>query len=187
MTFFENMTVFEKITFLMFILMSIICIAQVVEIICWHKKIKKIDNKIKIRHSKFGSYIWVLVAVLNITVESYMMIDSIPTYNYNPRTNGYLYIILMWLAFLIYTFLPIAFVRYHYITPDGLIAPDAKDDMYSKENVKYRINGDKLELYYKKLSSAIEYKIVDKKDELTEMLSANYKLYEKSNKKEKKS
>lgn len=181
------MTLFEKITLFMFILMSIMCIAQIAEIIMWHKKIKKYNNKIRIKHRKTGSYIWIFVALANIAVESYVFIDSVPTYNYNTRTNGYLYIILMWTAFLIYTFLPIVFVRCHYITPNGLIAPDAKGDMYVKEDVKYSINGDKLELYYKKLSSAIEYRIVEKKDELTEMLSENYKLYEKSNKKEKKS
>ncbi len=181
------MTIFETVTLIIFIIMVILCFAQVAEIIVWHKKIKKYDNKIKIRHNKTGSYIWIFVALANIAVESYVFIYSVPTYNYNTKTNGYLYIILMWTAFLIYTFLPIIFIRCHYITSDGLIAPDAKGDMYAKEDVKYRINGDKLELYYKKLSSAIVYGIVEKKDELTEVLSKNYKLYEKSNKKEKKS
>lgn len=177
------MTLFEKITLFMCVLMSIMCIAQAVEIIIWHKKIKKIDNKIEIKHRKTGSYIWILVALANIAVESFMLMDSIPEYNYNSKTNGYLYMILMWLAFLIFTFLPTAFVRRHYITPDGLLVLGA--NMYSNKEVRYTIKGDTLELYYKKLSGAIKYRIVKNKDELTDMLSKNYKLYEKSNKKEK--
>lgn len=177
------MTLFEKITLIMFIIMVILCFAQVAEIIMWHKKIKKYDNKIKIRHNKTGSYIWIFVALANIAVEAYVFIDSVPTYNYNTRTTGYIYIILMWTAFMIYTFLPILFVRNHYVTPDGLLVQGAKNDIYNKDEVKYEIDGDTLKLYYKKLSSAIKYKIVENKDELTEMLSTNYKL----NKKEKKS
>lgn len=123
------MTLFEKITLIMFIIMVILCFAQVAEIIMWHKKIKKYDNKIKIRHNKTGSYIWIFVALANIAVEAYVFIDSVPTYNYNTRTTGYIYIILMWTAFMIYTFLPILFVRNHYVTPDGLLVQGAKNDI----------------------------------------------------------
>ncbi len=181
------MTIFETVTLIIFIVMVILCAAQVAEIIVWHKKIKKYNNKIKIQHKKTGSYFWIFVALVNIGVESYIFIDSVPTFNYTARTNGYLYIILMWTAFLVYTFLPVIFIRCHYITPDGLIAPDAKGDMYPKNDVEYRIDGNKLELHYKKFSSAVVYKIVEKKEELADILSQNYKLYEKSNKKEKKS
>ncbi len=181
------MTVFEKITLFMFILMLIMCIVQVVEIILWHKQTKKIDNKIKIRHNKTGSYIWIFIALANIAVEACVFVNSVPTYNYNTKTTGYIYIILMWTAFLVYTFLPILFVRNHYVTPDGLLVQGARGNMYSKDEVKYETDGDTLKLYYRKLSSAVRYKIVGNKDELTEMLSKNYKPYEKSNKKEKKS
>lgn len=181
------MTLFETITLIILCIMVILCFAQIAEMITWHKKIKKYDNKIRIRHSKFGSYIWILVALVNIVAESIVFVNSVPTYNYNTRTTGYIYIIFMWTAFLIYTFIPVLFARSHYVTPDGLLVQGAKGDFYSKDDVKYKINGDTLELYYKKLSGAVEYKIVENKDELTEMLSTNYKLYEKSNKKEKKS
>ncbi|MCM1132516.1 MAG: hypothetical protein NC340_03495 [Ruminococcus flavefaciens] len=173
------MTLFEKITLFMFILMLIMCIAQAVEIIMWHKKIRKFSNRIKIRHKKTDSYIWMLVALANIAVESYMLIHSVPTYNYTISTDGYLYMILMWTAFLIYILLPTLFVRCHYITPEGLLVQGAKNDMYGKDEVKYALKGDTLELYYKKLSSAVKYGIAEKKDELTDMLSNNYKPKEK--------
>lgn len=182
------MTLFETITLIMFSIMAILCIAQVAEIILWHKKIRKFDEKIKIRHKKTDSYIWIAVAVVNIAFASYKLIDSTPTYNYNTQnTNGYMYMILMWLAFIVYIALPVIFVRCHYVTPDGLLVQGAKGDIYKKDEVKYTIKDNTLELYYKKLSGAIIYEIVEQKDELTEMLSINYKMYEKSGKKEKKS
>lgn len=179
------MTLFEAVTLIMFIIMVILCIAQTATIILWHRKVKKYDNKIPINHGKTDSYIWIGVALVNIAAESYMLIDSIPTYNYNPKTNGYLYIILMWTAFLTYIFLPTVFVRKHYITPKCMLIQGAKNDIYVNEDVQYRIDGNVLELYCQKSKNTLKYKITEQKDKLVQMLSDNYKQYTKTEKEKK--
>ncbi|MDE7099536.1 MAG: hypothetical protein K2O60_10350, partial [Ruminococcus sp.] len=147
----------------------------------WHSKIKKYDSKIAISRKKTDSYIWILLALANIAVESRMLINSIHDFNYNTNTKGYLFIVLMWTAFMMYVFLPTLFVSKHYITPDFVLMQGAKNDMFSKEDVQYSIDGDVLKIYHKKNSTV--YKITDKKDELLKMLSENYKQYEKKEKK----
>ncbi|MDE6521158.1 MAG: hypothetical protein K2K91_12010 [Ruminococcus sp.] len=175
------MTIFESITLSIFAVMVILCIAQIITIIMWHSKIKKYDSKIAISRKKTDSYIWILLALANIAVESRMLINSIHDFNYNTNTKGYLFIVLMWTAFMVYVFLPTLFVSKHYITPDFVLMQGAKNDMFSKEDVQYSIDGDVLKIYHKKNSTV--YKITDKKDELLKMLSENYKQYEKKEKK----
>lgn len=179
------MTIFESITLSLFAIMVILCIAQIVTIIVWHKKIKKYDNKIAVSRKRTDSYIWILLALANIAVESRMLVNSIHDFNYNTNTRSYLFIIFVWTAFMVYVFLPTLFVGKHYITPDFVLMQGVKNDTCSKEDVQYSIDGDVLKLYHKKNSTA--YKITDKKDELLKMLSENYKQYEKPIKKEKKS
>lgn len=174
------MTIFESITLSLFVIMVILCIAQTATIILWHKKIKKYDNKIAVSCKKTDSYIWILLALANIAVESRMFVNSIHDFSYNTNTRGYLFIVLMWTAFMVYIFLPTLFVRTHYITPDFVLMQGAKNDTCSKEDVQYSIDGDVLKLYYRKNSTV--YKITDKKDELIKMLSENYKKYEKEKK-----
>ncbi|MDE7364425.1 MAG: hypothetical protein K2N27_06015 [Ruminococcus sp.] len=174
------MTIFESITLSLFAIMVILCIAQTVTIILWHKKIRKYDNKIAVSCKKTDSYIWILLALANIAVESRLLVNSIHDFNYNTNTRSYLFIILVWTAFMVYVFLPTLFVRKHYITPDFVLMQGAKNDMCSKEDVQYSIDRNVLKLYHKKNSTA--YKITDKKDELLKMLSENYKKYEKEKK-----
>lgn len=82
-----------------------------------------------------------------------------------------------WLLFTFYYVFAMIFIRNIYLTSDGLLYSDSWK-IRPKEDYKYIINGDILELYYKDIIKPVKFRITENEDELTEILTKNYKPYE---------
>ncbi len=170
------MGIFEIFGLIFLALISISFVLLVIGIIRKVGYLKNTDNKIKVRNKNTALYyVWIFLSLFNI-FNVFMQMTTASEQGDLSRERGYCYFAAVWIMFLIYFVFMLCFGRYSYISENYIITLDLFNSKKSKENCRYKISVYSVEIYYKNRQWKCE--IIDSKEELTEMLENNYKIYE---------
>lgn len=149
------------------VLIAFVTVCMAVTIICTvkgTKNLKNYANKIKVISSPTLSIIWIVLSLVNILAGA-MNLSTKGEMFYLNMTIGWTLILAMHtMAF---------FTRDCYITSEGVLQRSSTK-IQPKENYKYRINDDTLELFYKQNNTPVKYRITGDKEELVKILDENY-------------
>ncbi len=149
------------------VLISIVTVCMAVIIIGTVKGTKNLKNyadKVKVISSPALSIIWIVISLVNILAGAMNLSEK--------RELIYLTMTISW-TFILTMHTMAFFTRDCYITSEGVLQRSSTK-ITPKENYKYRINGDTLELYYKQNDTPVKYRITEDKEELVKMLDENY-------------
>lgn len=157
-----------------FVLLILLVVYELILLVVNSQRIKKISRKVAVKKSIKSDIIWIVLSALNafLNFDQYRM--ALGTDDTNAR--------LRFLAFISWTIcgtvhIMIIFLdKYTYITPNDVFYK-SMIKIQPKEKYRYRIDGDTLELYYKKSDNPAKYKIIREKEELIKILDENYVKY----------
>lgn len=147
--------------------MTAFLIAHIIGCFSYRKKLLKNNDKIKLKDLGITYLlIWSVISLCNIPVILHQISDS----------AAY---ILFWVILNIYIIMIVFSNKYCYITDDEIIRNDIlTGHTLKKEKIRYKIDGDSLLLYYGSRINPMKFRIIEQKDELTEMLGENYRQYD---------
>ncbi|MBO5164504.1 MAG: hypothetical protein J6B75_08740 [Ruminococcus sp.] len=134
-------------------------------------KIKLHENKVRVKE-KVALYVtWIIISVSNMLMNFLQYSDD------DEDKLFHLMAAVMWAVFAIHYIFMVLFARDVYITADGVLYKYRRKLKVSCDEYKYIIDGDVLELYFKKAVSPVKFKITENKDELIKLLEENYTPY----------
>ena len=167
-------------------------------------KLKKETEKIRVRSTTWKAWVWLICSVVLVIVFAsnagydIQKIENVKGGDYDLRAsanqtveeyraeqikglamdrNAHLILSVVWLIMVGLEVYEVIHVRYAYVTRGGIYLTDS---ILKKDQIKYRINGQTLEIYYKKKETPVEFEIFEEKKKLTVMLEKEYQKYQKA-------
>ncbi len=156
---------------IIFVLLILLIVYDLILSVVNSQRIKKISRKVAVKKSIKLDVIWIILSALN----AFLFFAQYRTALGTDDTDAKLYL----LAFASWTLCGITHIavifldKFIYITPDGLFYK-SMIKIRPKENYKYRIDGNTLELYYKQNDTPVKYRITENKEELVKIFGENY-------------
>ena len=171
---------FEIFSIVFLILSAVILFMIIMGLISKTVCIKKADKKIKVKaQNRAVMYMWLGLSSFQI-FDMFVQMAKAAERGELSRERDCMFFAVAWIMFFIYCLLMIIFGRYAYVTEEHIIIADVIRAWKSKDNCRYKINGETVEIYYKKLNTPWKFDIIESKDELIEMLGNNYFKYKEN-------
>lgn len=160
-------------------IMAFLSVLGFCEFVIFKKRVKAAENKVRLRvNSHRNEIVWCILCILWILLSKSRYRTACER-GYESEAETNMLLIIIWSVALFNYLFRLIFVRHIYITDNAVIVFNDLKNMYQNTNYRYRIMNDEniLELYYKKNSVPIKYKIIEEKERLTLKLKENYELY----------
>ena len=194
----------DKILMILVILCVPVVLVMVTVTVMTGLKAKKETEKIRVRRTTWQAWVWLIFSVIMVVVfasnagHDIHKIGEIKSGAYDLRAsadqtveeyraeqvkslstdrNAYLILSVVWLFMVGLEVYEVIHVRFAYVTRGGIYLTDS---FMKKDQVKYRIDGQTLEIFYKKRETPATFEIFEDKKKLTAMLEKEYQKYQKA-------
>lgn len=148
----------------------------------FRRKNKSSEYKIRLlAKNQRQCILWIAISVLWIMLSYSNYRSALANGDYS-RASAHIIVLILWVICLLNYLLRLLFFKYVYITEKGMIIQGAIGSVYKKENCRYKIDNNVLEIYYKNQKKSLSFGILKNKNELIEMLENNYEKYTDSEK-----
>lgn len=165
---------FEIFSIIFLVIVFSLLIMIIMGVISKSVNLKKAEKNIKVKSKNMAvAFTWLGLSAFN-TFNMFMQMTTAAERGEFSRERAYLFFTITWILFFIYSLIMIVFGKYAYITENKIIMLDVIRSGKCKQNCRYKINGESVEIYWKKLKTPWKYEIIENKDELTKMLENNY-------------
>ncbi len=147
--------------------------------VIFKKRVKAAENKVRLRVGSFKTeIIWYILSAVWILL-SISRYRTACEYGDKSEAEFNMLLIILWSTALLDYLFRLIFVRHIYISENEVIVCNNLKKTCRKTNYRYRIadNEDILELYYKKNSVPVKYRIIEDKERLMQILKENYEQY----------
>lgn len=134
-------------------------------------KIRQYENKVRVKEKSVLYIAWIFFSIFNSWFNFSQYLDD------KKDKTFHLIVAAFWTIIAIHYIFIFLFARDIYITSEGILYKCRRKLKVSCDEYKYCINGDILELYYKKAINPAKFKITENKDELIKLLEENYTPY----------
>lgn len=158
-----------------FVFLILAIIYDIIMITVNSQRLKKLSGKIALKKSIKYNMWWIILSALNsfLYFERYRIEISKDV----PKDADLaLFTSIVWVICCTFHIVNIFIDKYIYLTIDGLFFKTSIK-IQPKEKYSYRVDGDILELYYKKSYKPVKYRIIANKEELVKLLEENYTPY----------